>query len=276
MRVVSLNCSNTEIVAALGAGEMLVGADDDSDFPPELLAALPRVGRDLEIDVEKVAALRPDLVLASNTVPGHEKVIEWLRERGLPFFAPETITFEDVLADVREIARRLGCGERGEQVAAWMRSQVPAAAAARAEASVAAPRPEAGRRLAEPRPKVLVEWWPRPVIVPGRRSWVTDLLEAAGGANPFGDEPVKSRPVSDEEVVERDPDAVVICWCGVKPDKYRPEVVRARAAWRRTTALRRGRVRSVPEAFLGRPGPRLVEGYRALREVVAECREGAQ
>src|SRR5262245_23123938 len=118
MRVVSLNCSNTEIVAALGLGERLVGVDDDSGFLVELVRGLPRVGRDLDVDVAKVAKLKPDLVLASNTVPGHEKVIERLRDARLPFFAPETISFEDVLSDVREIARRLGHPARGEALAA--------------------------------------------------------------------------------------------------------------------------------------------------------------
>ena len=76
MRVVSLACSNTEIVCALGCGDLLVGVDDHSDYPQEIISTLPRVGPDLEIDVDTVAALKPDLVLASLTVPGHEKNIE--------------------------------------------------------------------------------------------------------------------------------------------------------------------------------------------------------
>ncbi len=106
------------------------------------------------------------------------------------------------------------------------------------------------------------------MIVPGRQSWVTDLIEAAGGVNPFGDEPVKSRAVRDDEVAARDPDAIVICWCGVKPEHYRPEIVRARATWAGTSALRHGQIHCIAEAFLGRPGPRLVEGFRALQNVV--------
>jgi iron complex transport system substrate-binding protein len=211
-----------------------------------------------------VAALAPDLVLASDTVPGHDRVIERLRAAGMPFFAPETISFADVLSDVREIAARLGVAARGEALVAAMRAAIEQDPSERA--SPPALRPKV-------LPKILVEWWPRPVIVPGARSWVTDLIESAGGVNPFGDEPVKSRPVSDEEVVARDPDAVVICWCGVKPEKYRPEVVRERAAWRSTSALRNGRIHCIPEALLGRPGPRLIEGFRALCGVVRATRE---
>ena len=80
------------------------------------------------------------------------------------------------------------------------------------------------RARAEPA-RVLVEWWPKPVIAPGRDSWVTDLLAAAGGLNPLADRPVKSTPLGDDELRALDPEAVVISWCGVRPEKYRPDVV---------------------------------------------------
>src|SRR5687767_10391073 len=72
VRIVSTACSNTEIVCALGCAGLLVGVDDHSDYPVEVVKRLPRVGPDLGIDVERVKALQPDLVLASLTVPGHE------------------------------------------------------------------------------------------------------------------------------------------------------------------------------------------------------------
>ena len=71
------------------------------------------------------------------------------------------------------------------------------------------------------------------------------------------------------EVRELAPDAFVISWCGVAPDKYRPDVVSRNPLWSSLPAVRENRVFCVPEAYLGRPGPRLVEGIRALREVMA-------
>ncbi len=249
-RIVSLTCSNTEIVCALGLGHLLVGIDDHSDFPEEVVASLPRVGPDLQIDIEAVARLEPDLVLASLTVPGHEKVLEGLDAAGLRYEAPEPTALDHVVRDVRDIARWLGHPERGE-------------ALARALEDALAPLPAPARR-----PKVLVEWWPKPVIVPGRDSWVTELLHRAGGVNPLADDPCKSRPVTDDEVVAMAPDAVVICWCGVPFHRYRPDVVTGRGAWADTPALRNGQVHTIPEAFLGRPGPRLVDGLRTLRAVI--------
>lgn len=253
-RIVSLTCSNTEIVASLGCGDRLVGVDDYSDYPPERLEGLPRVGPDLGIDVEVVAALEPDLVLASLTVPGHEKVVEEVERAGLPYVAPAPERLDDVYNDIRLIAERLGVVQRGEEVIAEMRAVFD------------------GGEAALNGPKIAVQWWPKPPILPGRRSWVHDLIERAGGCNVIEDD-VKSRPVEPEELAALAPDAVVISWCGVEASKYRPDVVYGNEAYVDAPFVKNRQVHKITEAFLGRPSPRLVDGYRALRRVVEACRD---
>lgn len=259
MRIVSLACSNTEIVHALGCAHLLVGVDDHSDWPPEVVAPLPRMGPDLHIDVERVEALEPDLVLATLTVPGHEKVVEGLEAAGLPWMAPEPVSLADVYRDVRDVAARLaeaepGVTRRAESLVAAMRAELDA------------PPPPGDA------PSILVQWWPKPVITPGRLSWATDVVAAAGGRAVLAHEEVKSRPMTDEEVAAAAPDAVVLSWCGVPTEKYRPDVVLRNPLWQETGFVRDGRVFCVGEPFLGRPGPRLVEGVRALRGVVRAVR----
>ncbi len=253
MRVVSLACSNTEIVCALGLADSLVGVDSHSDRPVEVVSSLPKVGPDLDIDVEAVRRLEPDLVLASLTVPGHERVVAGLAAAGLPYIALEPASLEDVYGDVLTIAHALGVVKRGGALVGEMRTALR---------PVAVPDP----------PKLLVQWWPKPVIAPGRLSWVDDLIRAAGGRNPLGDD-VKSRPLSDEEVRDLDPDAVILAWCGVAPEKYRPDVIYKNSRWGEVRAVRHRHVHCVPEAFLGRPGPGLVEGFRALRGIVERMRD---
>jgi iron complex transport system substrate-binding protein len=252
MRLVSLNCSNTEIVCALGRAHQLVGVDDHSDFPPDVVGALPRVGPDLDPDMERIRALAPDLVLASLTVPGHEKVLENLENAGLNYLAPEPITLDDVYRDVRRIARAVNATDEAERVVAQMQAGITT---------------NNGRDSRRP-PSILVQWWPKPVITPGRLSWVNDLIQLAGACNPLGDEAVKSRPLENSEVREIDPDAIVMSWCGVKPRKYRADVIYNKPEWSHLQAVRNRRVYSIPEAYLGRPSPRLTSGSRALHSIV--------
>ncbi len=255
MRVVSLACSNTEIVCALGCANLLVGVDDHSDFPAEVVESLPRVGPDLQIDVEVVMDLGPDLVLASLTVPGHERVVEGIEAAGLECLVLEPVSLADVYANIREIARVLGVPERGEALIREMQAEL------------------VDRGVSKTRPRVIIQWWPRPTIAPGALSWTTDLLRLAGAVNPLGSEPVKSRPVGDDELADLDPDVLVLSWCGVAPEKVRPDAVLGNPALQTVKAVRNGHVFCVPEAFLGRPGPRLLEGYRALLGITEAVRE---
>lgn len=253
MRLFSHTCSNTEIVCALGCAELLVGIDTDSDFPPGIVASLPKLGRDLDLDVEQVLALRPDLVLTSLTVPGHERIVEELNVAGLRTLVCNPLGLEDIYGDIARIADALGVPERGEELVRQMRGAMPPAV------------------RGEQPPKVLIEWWPKPVIAPARSSWATDLIELAGGINPWGDVDAKSLPLTDAQVFEAAPDAVVMSWCGVREENYRADIVRRRAGWDGVPAVQTGRIVPITEAWLGRPGPRLVEGYRALRRVIAAC-----
>jgi len=255
MRLFSHTCSNTEIVCALGCAPLLVGIDTDSDHPPEVVAPLPKLGRDLDLDVAGVLALEPDLVLTSLTVPGHERIVGELEAAGVRTLVCDPRSLDDVYDDIRRLAEALEVPERGERLVRQMRAAMP--------------------RLALPRPPpVLVEWWPKPVIAPARQSWVTDLIELAGGRNPWGGIDAKSLPLEDAQVLAAAPAAVVMSWCGVKQENYRAEIVRRRPGWQDVPAVRHDRIVPITEAWLGRPGPRLVEGYRALREVIRSASEG--
>lgn len=253
MRIVSHTCSNTEIVCALGRADWLVGVDGHSDHPPDVVAPLPRIGPDLDIDIDRIRALEPDLVITSLTVPGHERCLAAIRDAGLPHLVTEPHTLADVAADIRRIAEALEAREAGARLAG------------RIEGALAGPEP------ADPVP-VLVEWWPKPVIVPGRRSWINEMLRRAGAYNPWEEADAESLEVGPAAVQAAAPEAVVMSWCGVDESKYRPHVVRRRPGWETVPAISRDRIHAVSEAWLGRPGPRLVEGIEKLRRVANDIR----
>lgn len=249
MRLVSLTCSNTEIVWALGCLNWLVGVDSNSDFPPEV-ARLPRVGPDLQIDLDKVEALRPDLVLASLSVPGMERVVEGLEKRKIPHLVLDPQTLQDVYTDIERVARWLGLEQQGRFVVRAMQQQI-------AQARGTLP------HWVRP-PRVMVEWWPKPMIAAGRDSWVTQMLAALGAENAFAHLPVRSKPLTPAEVEEAQPDLITVSWCGAK--KLRPEVVFSRKL--DIPALKNRQVYALEEAYLGRPGPRLAEGVKRLAELL--------
>jgi iron complex transport system substrate-binding protein len=252
MRLVSLCPSNTEIVCALGCGDQLVGVDDWSDHPADVVAGLPRVGTDLRVDMDRVAALRPDLVLASLSVPGMEWNVAQLRERGLPHIVLDPDTLSGTLASIRAAGEALGVPARAERLLSELRERIAAAAA----------------RAVDGDPALYWEWWPKPLITPGRDSWITEMSRLAGGHNAFGAEPVRSRPVSEAEVLAADPDVVLLCWCGTLQRVQRVEAVTRRPGWQGVTAVRHGRVYALPEGLFGRPGPRLVDGLELLVDLL--------
>jgi len=255
MRIVAHTCSNTEIVCALGRADWLVGVDDHSDFPPTVVNGLERVGADLDIDVDRVAALKPDLVVTSLTVPGHERCLQRLQAAGLPCLVTQPHSLADVVEDIRRIGQALEATEAaGRLIGEFCRR-------------LDAPCPDH-----EPVP-VLIEWWPKPVIVPGKKSWVNEMLALAGGINPFSGVDRESLEINRDEATAAKPEAIVMSWCGVAEDKYRAHIVSRRMGWEGIPAIRRHRIVPISEAWLGRPGPRLIEGIDKLAEMVRRCRD---
>ena len=195
------------------------------------------MGLDLDIDVPALAQTRPDLVLASLSVPGQDRVVAGVQAAGLPTAVFDPVTLPELLADIRRIGDLTGQRARAEQVVQDFETELRSL---RTDFS----RP----------PRVLVEWWPRPIIAATRDSWVTDLLAALGAVNALAEAPGRSRPLTLDEVRAARPDLIVCSWCGAK--KLRPEVIEARGLGIPVVAIH--------ESGLGRPGPRLLEGAQQL------------
>lgn len=107
LKIVSLCPSNTELLAYLGRLDDVAAVDDSSDWPPEV-KQLPNVGPDLHIDMDRVEALKPDLVVASLSVPGMERNVEELKRRGLPHLVLASNSLEDIANDLLQLGEALG------------------------------------------------------------------------------------------------------------------------------------------------------------------------
>jgi iron complex transport system substrate-binding protein len=243
------------MIEALGCFDRVLACEDSSDWPASV-ANIERLGPDLNPDLDRVAALKPDLVVSSLSVPGMERVVTGLRARSLPqvVLAPRSIA--DVLAEVELLGRYLHSPDSAASVRAEMQAEVE-----RLEAALEG----------EPTP-VYLEWWPRPMFTPGADCYSNELIRLAGGINVFADERGSSLEVNAQDVVARQPAVCFVSWCGVRPDKLDPQNLVERPGLETLEAARQGQVFRLDEAFSGRPGPRMLEASRIMARAIEGLR----
>jgi iron complex transport system substrate-binding protein len=243
-RIVSLNPATTELFFALGAGDRLVGRTQFDNYPPAA-RAVPNLGNAMQPSVEAVLGARPDLVLlyASNM---NRDAATRLHAAGVP-----TLTLRgDRIADFRRTVMILG-RILGDTVTA----SVVVDSVSRTLATVRAATTSLSR------PTTFWKAWDSPVIAIGGGSFLTDLVEIAGGRNIYGDDPRPSLDVTIEDVVRRDPDVVI-----AGPESS--ERMRAQPAWRALRAVRDGHIVVFDTMLVGRPGVRLGEAAVSIARLL--------
>lgn len=241
-RVVALAPNLTEIVFALGAGASLVGVSDYSDYPPSA-RSIPRVGG-LDVSAEKVASLRPDLVLATREGNARGPVAA-LASAGVRVLTLPTGSLDAVLESIRLCGEALG---RSDQAAALVRSLERRRAAVRA------------RNAGLPRPRAILLVWPDPPQAAGGGTFLDDVLSDAGAENLLRSRP--GWPVVSAEYLSTAPADVLVLPASAE---NRPVFERSRS----DGALSRGaiggaRVVWMDEASLSRPGPRVFDALERL------------
>lgn len=279
MRVVSLCPSNTDTVCALGLGHLLVGVDRWSLQDPELARRLPGggrdvtdVGTDLHVDLDAIVSLKPDLVLASLSVPGMERNVARLEAADLPYIVVDGHSLAGVRRGILQVAEGLGAPLAGRELVASFDAQV---AAVRRQSQEKRRRLETGELPRSVPRRAVWEWWPKPIIVAGRQSWIHEFLEILGLENAFADIDQESRPVQHAEVLRRQPDVLFASWCGSAEKRMSLARIARRPGFRSLPAWQTHRVFFVPERLAGRPGPGLAAGLKELYEMLYGEREAA-
>ncbi|HVJ99335.1 MAG TPA: helical backbone metal receptor [Gemmatimonadales bacterium] len=239
-RVVSLIPATTELLFAIGAGSAVVGRTEWCDYPPEALR-VTNLGPGINPNLEAVLSVRPDLVVLYNSAQ-HAAAAARLRELGIPALRINT----DALADVGRVGRLLG----------RLTGHLSGADSMSAAFDIALAAAGATRRR-ERRPRVLILAWEQPPMTLGRGSFLSELVERAGGENLFGDVASSSAPVSIEAVSARDPDLILTAANGPASIVDRPE-------WQVVRAVRERRLLRISGTEYDRPGPRSPGAIRAL------------
>lgn len=248
-RIVSLSPSNTEVIFAAGAGNLLVGNTEYCDYPEEAKTITKIGGFSAKtISVETIVSLNPDLVLSNDS--GHESIIEALEGANIPVYAVKADTFEDVYANLELIGMLTGNEEVAAQVVEEMKSRI----AAVEEKVATVPQEE--------RPTVFWEIWDEPLMTSGPNTFSARLIEIAGGVNIFPDLTEDYPQISVEEVVSRNPD--VIMGPDTHGDKLIADQLATRPGWEEIAAVKDGRIYLIDGNTSSRPGPRLAEALEDI------------
>ncbi len=250
LRVVSLAPNATELLFAAGAGERVVGVVAGSDWP---VAArdLPRIGDVHGLDLERIIALHPDLVVTwPYTTPGHVAV---LRAQGIPVFTIDPRTVDEIAVDME----RLGALAGTETIA-------------HAAATAARQRFTALRDRYQGRPPIIVFYqvWSAPLVTLGGDHLVSRAIEICGGRNIFASLRVPAPNVGIESVLALKPEVIV---AGADAGR-RPKWLDDWQRWPAIPAVSYGNLAVVNADLLHRPGPRFIDGVAELCEVLDRAR----
>jgi len=251
-RVVSLAPHATELLFAVGAGDQVVGAVNHSDYPPAA-RDVRRVGGYDAVDLERIVALEPHLVVAWGSGNG-PRVIERLRELGIPVYVSEPRTLAGIAAALERLGTLTGHGARGREGAERFRAR----------------RDALRRRYADAEPvTMLYQIWDRPLMTVNGEHLISDIIRLCGGRNAFADAATLAPTITREAVLGADPEAIVASGMGAS----RPEWLDAWREWPRLAAVRGGHLYHVHPDLLQRHGPRILEGAERLCRHLERVRE---
>ncbi len=244
-RVVALAPSITEIVFALGEDDRLAGVTRFSDYP-EAASRLPKVGSYVHLDLERIAALAPDLCIAVKDGNPIE-VVRRLEGLEIPVFAVDPRNLDTVMTAIEQIGALLNAGDRAEALTREMGGRIDRV---RRRAAGAAHRPG-----------VFFQIGIQPIVAVGTDTFIHELIETAGGRNlTVGEVPYPR--LSREQVLALAPEVIIVTSMA-RGDAFKA-MMREWERWTDLPAAREGRIHLVDSNLFDRPTPRMVTGLELL------------
>lgn len=243
-RIVSVAPSVTEILFAIGLAERVVGVSTYCNYPPEARHR-KKVGTYAAPSLEKIVALKPDLVLG--TADGNLKSFAGrLADLGIRVYIADPRTAEAVMVSIRRIGEVTSSAEAARRVAAKMEERIRLV-----------------QRKADglPRLRVLHAMGFGPLISSGKTSLMNDMIRLGGGSNVLQDVQAKHPRLNMEDVILRDPEVIILCAMTEKDSRRQKQWW---SRWKRVAAVRNGRLHVVDADLALRPSPRIAEGLEQV------------
>ena len=285
MRVLSLIASSTEIIHSLGCGDKLIGRSHECDYPPSVVdlpyCTEPRFnieGSSIEIDnrvksilqealsvyridEQKLIELSPDLIVTQSqcdvcavNLSDVEDAVSKILDNKPHILSLEPNKLSDIWDDIQKVATALDVKGKGDALVSAMRERINTLT-----------------RMVDNlrRKSVACIEWIEPLMAAG--NWVPELVEIAGGINMFGLKGQHSPWMEFEDLIDKDPDIIIIMPCGydIKKSKEEMEPLKNLPHWIKLKAVKDGEVYLTDgNQYFNRPGPRLVESLEILIEII--------
>lgn len=241
-RVVSLAPSLTENIFAAGAGDRLVGVTTFCNYP-EAAKSIQKVGDTISPNIETIVALKPDIVFVS-TASQIEAFLKTLEQNGIAVYVTNPSSFDGVLKNLRQLGELFETSDVAGKLAADLQRRED----------------DVGQKVAgEIRTRTFVQISREPLFTIGEQSFLTEIIERAGGESVTANVETAYPKLSKETALALNPDVIIL---SDSEDNREPNEV-----FKNSPAVKNGRVISINADLLSRPGPRLVD---ALEQIARE------
>ncbi len=249
-RIVSLAPHLTELLFSAGAGERVVGAVAYSDYPPAA-RRIPRVGDAFRLDLERILALEPDLLVAWRSGI-KDADLERFNALGIPLYVADSTGLDGIAAELLDLGRLAGTEQRARQAAIRYRERLRSLTA---------------RYGGREKVAVFYQVWDRPLMTVSGRHVIGEVIRRCGGRNPFAGLTPLTPSVAMESVLAADPQVMIAAESG-GADVF--------SLWRGQNALqavRAGRLYTLPGDWISRPSLRILQGMERICAILEEVRQ---
>lgn len=241
--MVSLAPNLTEIVFAIGAGDRIVGTTTFCDYP-EKAKTITKVGDTLHPSIERIIALKPQVVLVS-TASQLENFTKQLEAHNIGVFVTNPRSLDEVFDSMNKLGQLLGTEKDAESLVATLRDR--------------ATKVESNTKAANPI-RVFYQVSGEPLYTIGRDAYLTDLVRRAGGVSVTADVPGAFPRYSDESALAAQPDAIILPTGGSMGSAN----ATVATSLKNSPAVHKNRVFKINDDHLSRPGPRLLDGLEEM------------
>ena len=239
--IVALSPASAEILFAVGAGSQVAAVSDYTDFPPEA-ALKPKVGGfdGKTLSLESILSFNPDFVYLTDGM--HNFLIEQLEMLGIKYYLSKAVSVDAVMQEIIEIGELTGHSTEAKSVVSEMKTKMTF------------------MKSAGEKPSLYYELWNAPYMSAGSLSFINDVINRAGAANIFGDVEEAYPMVSEESIIARQPEIILLpATSGITPD-----AVKARSGWNTIPAVQNNKIFIIDDNVFTRSGPRIADEIQKL------------